>query len=223
MQKNKVQTYFPCFPPQLSAAHTLSWRGRHPSRQASLQMKVLKLVWNTSLAEPWMGTTRPVLTQKNRWTPGGESTCWASTHHITIYQVKLNAANITGAQIHIGNSRKDNGAANALWVRRLHVTSNGFVSHFQRGFRPSDLFSLWFLDLHLSVFPDVHLFLFSRCKRIGLFPYDEDQQFACDTSLSGRYVTVSFPGKHFLALCEVEIYGTMKGPPCLFILYYILW
>ncbi|XP_056300758.1 uncharacterized protein LOC130213293 [Pseudoliparis swirei] len=84
-------------------------------------------------------------------------------HYITIFQATFKYTNITGAQIHIGNSRKDNGAANAL------------------------------------------------CKRIGIFPYDKHQRFDCDTGLSGRYVTVSFPGKHFLPLCEVKIYGTIKA------------
>ncbi|XP_034385102.1 macrophage mannose receptor 1-like [Cyclopterus lumpus] len=48
------------------------------------------------------------------------------------------------------------------------------------------------------------------CTSIKDIQYPKPKSFHCDELLSGRFITVSLPGTHFLALCEVKIYGTEK-------------
>lgn len=63
----------------------------------------------------------------------------------------------------------------------------------------------------LSLLLYVHLFLSSRCKNITEFSLETWNNFTCEANDSGRYITVFLAKKHHLILCEVEIYGTIKG------------
>ena len=57
----------------------------------------------------------------------------------------------------------------------------------------------------------VHLSLSLRCARTTNFNKEQWNDFTCTERVSGRYVTVSFPGTRPLILCEVKIYGKKRG------------
>uniref|UniRef100_A0A671Z345 C-type lectin domain-containing protein n=1 Tax=Sparus aurata TaxID=8175 RepID=A0A671Z345_SPAAU len=50
------------------------------------------------------------------------------------------------------------------------------------------------------------------CTKIKNFNRGQWNDFPCTKQVSGRYVTVSFPDKKALILCEVEIYGKKRDP-----------
>ncbi|XP_038573208.1 fucolectin-4-like [Micropterus salmoides] len=52
----------------------------------------------------------------------------------------------------------------------------------------------------------------SICKEITNFKQNEWNNFTCITTMSGRYITVFYPGNKPLILCEVMIYGTITAP-----------
>ncbi|XP_030259819.1 uncharacterized protein LOC115573249 [Sparus aurata] len=84
---------------------------------------------------------------------------------ISIYNTDADNTDITRAQIHIGNSRENNGTNNKI------------------------------------------------CANMTPFIEEQWNNYTCAEQVSGRYVTVSFPGTEPLVLCEVEIYGNKKASP----------
>ncbi|XP_036940540.1 uncharacterized protein LOC119011485 [Acanthopagrus latus] len=81
---------------------------------------------------------------------------------VSIYNKIEHISNMTGAQIHVGNSRENSGTNNKM------------------------------------------------CARTTNFNKEQWNDFTCTERVSGRYVTVSFPGTRPLILCEVKIYGKKK-------------
>ncbi|XP_038573206.1 fucolectin-1-like isoform X2 [Micropterus salmoides] len=53
----------------------------------------------------------------------------------------------------------------------------------------------------------------SICENITNFKKNNSNNFTCNTTMSGRYITVFYPGNKPLILCEVMIYGTITDPP----------
>uniref|UniRef100_A0A671Z354 C-type lectin domain-containing protein n=1 Tax=Sparus aurata TaxID=8175 RepID=A0A671Z354_SPAAU len=84
---------------------------------------------------------------------------------VSIYNKIGHDITMTGAQIHIGNSRENNGTNNKI------------------------------------------------CANMRPFNKGQWNNYTCTEQVSGRYVTVSFPEKKALILCEVKIYGKRKASP----------
>ncbi|KAM8726958.1 uncharacterized protein AB9X84_000828 isoform 1-T3 [Acanthopagrus schlegelii] len=84
---------------------------------------------------------------------------------VSIYNKNTTNTDMAGAQIHVGNSRENNGTNNKI------------------------------------------------CANMTNFIKEQWNDYTCTEGVSGRYVTVSFPGEKALILCEVEIYGNKKESP----------